>query len=326
MDAAGQQVKLKILVVALSALIVCVYFNWDSALPSATESQFVLSGGSGGAPRAAAHLSSEHPSAPSVHTAAPLPQYKPFAAYTYVPTTASAHQPLQVLVALHGMGGEGKGFAAPLIKEAERNGWLLVAPTIPYGDWHNPDQVAQEDVEIAQRLIATIDLLSEQMHLAVKPQVHLIGFSRGAQVAHRFALFFPDHVDRVVAFSAGTYTLPFRTRDIDGDGQADMIVLPYGAADMNKRVGHPINPIRLKQVRFLIGVGGSDNVANDVPRQWDAYVGKTRLERAHAFVDALKSQGMHCTLQVFPGVGHEVTNAMWTQAVQFLSSSDLQLN
>ena len=48
----------------------------------------------------------------------------------YLPTNAAAHQPLQVLVALHGMGWDGSSFAAPLVAQAERNGWVLVAPTL----------------------------------------------------------------------------------------------------------------------------------------------------------------------------------------------------
>src|ERR1051326_5336310 len=44
----------------------------------------------------------------------------------------------QVLVALHGMGGNGPDFAAPLAAQADANGWLIVAPTISYGDWTNP--------------------------------------------------------------------------------------------------------------------------------------------------------------------------------------------
>ena len=300
--------KFKLTVAALIALTTLVYFGWDSQQNDIDESQFVLSGGTAAAARVAP--------AGTADSAAP---------FTYVPTKAAAAQPLQVVIALHGVGGAGKDFAAPLVQEAERNGWLLVAPTFAYGDWHNPDEVAAEDVEIAQRLVATINALPERTHLQLKPHVDLIGFSRGAQVAHRFALFFPEDVDRVVAFSAGTYTMPYRTKDIDGDGRPDMLALPYGSADFNKRLGHPINPLRLKQVRFLIGVGSADNSAGDVPHQWDVYEGKTRLERALEFVDALRSQGVRCSLQVFPGVGHEVTRAMLNQAVQFLAG-DTALN
>src|SRR4051812_40409922 len=44
-------------------------------------------------------------------------------------------KPLQVLLALHGMGGNGADFSKDLFEQADRYGWLLVAPTIDYGDW-----------------------------------------------------------------------------------------------------------------------------------------------------------------------------------------------
>src|SRR5205823_12922350 len=46
----------------------------------------------------------------------------------YLPTNAAARAAsggLQVLVAVHGMGGDGAGFSAPLLDQAERNGWVL---------------------------------------------------------------------------------------------------------------------------------------------------------------------------------------------------------
>ena len=57
--------------------------------------------------------------------------------------------------------------------------------------------------------------------LTLKPRVDVYGFSRGAQLAHRFAIFFPERVDHVVVFSAGTYTLPFGARTVPGNGGPD---------------------------------------------------------------------------------------------------------
>ena len=65
--------------------------------------------------------------------------------YVHVPKDHPAEAPLQVLVALHGLGGNGEQFASSLLAEADRNNWLLVAPTINYGDWTDPTQVAGED-------------------------------------------------------------------------------------------------------------------------------------------------------------------------------------
>src|SRR4051812_12147458 len=66
----------------------------------------------------------------------------------YLPTNAAARGPLQVLVAVHGMNGNGVAFAAPLRSTAERNGWILVAPTFHYRDNINPAGVLQDDTTL----------------------------------------------------------------------------------------------------------------------------------------------------------------------------------
>jgi len=69
----------------------------------------------------------------------------------------------------------------------------------------------------------------------------------------------------------------------------------------------------------MIGVGGADNASADVPREWDEYLGKTRVERAREFTRALQRNGVPCSLQVYPAVGHEFTQPMLNTAVAFFS-------
>jgi len=226
---------------------------------------------------------------------------------------------------LHGIGGEGKVFAASLLKEAERNHWLLISPTMAYQDWRDPNVVAREDVENSLRLAATLDALAAQTGVSIKPKVHLYGFSRGAQFAHRFALFFPERVERVAALSAGTYTLPDQKTDATGDGRPSPAKLPYGISDMEKLLGHSIDRAQLKQVQFLIIVGEKDNVANDVPRAWDPFLGMTRVERARTFSPSMEKAGVRCALKIMPGVGHEINPAMQTLAVNFFREADAPL-
>lgn len=315
----------KTFIAALVALVSLGIIGWDSLQDGIIEPQLVLSAPQSSIASSPSAASSAN--ANDVLSSANTPiavdaRNQPLQIYAYVPSNATARQPLQVVIALHGMGGEGRGFAASLIREAERQGWLLIGPTIKYGDWHNPDQVVNEDIENTQRLLVTINELPLRTGFKLKPRVDVYGFSRGAQLAHRFALFFPDYVDSVAAFSAGTYTLPYRVKDVDSDGHPDIIVLPYGVADANKRLGHPVNLAHLKQVRFLIGVGGADTAASDVPRSWDPYLGKTRVERALVFASALQGAGVSCQLQLFPGVAHELTANMLSAAVQFFSGGD----
>src|ERR671932_2678715 len=121
---------------------------------------------------------------------------------------ATATKPLQVLLALHGMGGSGEDFSKDLVEQADKYGWLLVAPTIDYGDWTNPSVVAREDPVLIRALADYLDQLPERTGLPVRREVLLLGHSRGAQLAHRFAEFRPARVLAVAAVAAGTYTLP----------------------------------------------------------------------------------------------------------------------
>jgi hypothetical protein len=84
--------------------------------------------------------------------------------------------------------------------------------------------------------------------------------------------------------------------------------------------GRPFDPAALRQVSFLITVGAQDNRVSDVPRQWDAIMGSTRVERAQAFVRSLQSLDVRADLRIVPNVDHEVTTAMRLQACEFLRS------
>ena len=66
----------------------------------------------------------------------------------YLPPDARNRQPLQVLVAMHGMGGNGPDFARPLLPNAEAMGWAVLAPTMPYRDFRDPELVSAAKVGI----------------------------------------------------------------------------------------------------------------------------------------------------------------------------------
>ena len=72
------------------------------------------------------------------------------------PRNVSSSEPLQVLIALHGMGGNGADFGGALASQADAQGWLIVAPTISYGDWTDPNQIMHEE----PRLLAFAVLLT----------------------------------------------------------------------------------------------------------------------------------------------------------------------
>jgi pimeloyl-ACP methyl ester carboxylesterase len=225
---------------------------------------------------------------------------------------AQAQAPVQVLVVLHGMGGNGPDFARDLFDQADKNGWLIVAPTISYGDWTNPDVVAQEDPLLIQALSDYLDGLPSIVGAPVRHLVLLLGHSRGAQLAHRFAEFRPDRVLAVAALSAGTYTLPNTV------GAGGNLNFPFGVQDMDHYAGHAFDPQRFDNVAFWVGVGGQDSNPGDVPRQWDSIEGSTRVQRARAFESAARQLGASVQLHVFGDARHELTGEMRSAACDFL--------
>ncbi len=240
--------------------------------------------------------------------------------FVHLPPDAAAYQPLRVLVALHGVGSNGETFAQDLIGEADQNHWLLLAPTIQYVNWMEPSKLLDDDLLSGRMLHAELDALPARLNLKLIKPVMIFGFSRGAQLGHRFAYFHPDYVDSVVALSGGSYTLPNET---DGASQPRVLPLPYGVGDMSERMGQPLDLAKLKQIHFYVGVGANDINVNDVPREFDVYVGRTRVERAQRFCQALKAVGVDASLTIFPNVGHQVTNEMRAGAINFLKQTVL---
>lgn len=226
----------------------------------------------------------------------------------------SQGKPLQVLVALHGMGGNGEDFARDFVEAADRYGWLLVAPTIDFGDWRDPNQVAREDPLVISGLAGFIDQLPQRTGFPTRTQVLLLGHSRGAQLAHRFAEFRPDKVLAVAALSAGTYTLPVA----DGP-HGNSLTFPYGIKDLMSYTGRPFDPARFHKVQFWVGVGAQDTNAADLPRQWDPFEGSTRVQRAEAFESAMLKLGARSVLRVFRGAKHDLTTEMRSAACSFLN-------
>ncbi|HEX8967058.1 MAG TPA: alpha/beta fold hydrolase, partial [Chloroflexota bacterium] len=233
------------------------------------------------------------------------------------PTSIPVDQPIQVLITLHGMGGNGVDFANALGAQADAHNWLVVAPSISYGDWTDPGQITREEPALIAWLSDYIAHLDERVGYPVQPRVLLFGHSRGAQLALRFTEVHPDQVGGVAAVSAGTYTLPLASDAQTGQA----LPFPFGIADLAQTDGgQPFDLATFDAVPIWVGVGGLDNVSADVPHAWDAYIGVGRLNRAQKFTQALQSLGARVSLTVFPNLSHALTDDMRALGCDTLAS------
>ena len=234
------------------------------------------------------------------------------------PQNVSSSAPLQVLIALHGMGGNGGDFGGAFASQADAQGWLIVAPTISYGDWTDPNQIMHEEPALVAWLSDYVRHLGERTGYSVQPRVLLFGHSRGAQLALRFTEVHPEEVAGVAAASAGTYTLPF-SRD-QHTGKA--LQFPFGVANMAQtNGGQTFDARKFESVPIWIGVGATDSNDADVPDEWDQYIGPDRLDRALAFTQALQTLGADVKLLVFPNTGHALTDAMRAAGCDYLAAA-----
>jgi predicted esterase len=237
--------------------------------------------------------------------------------YVHVPPVTTGR--LRVLVALHGMGQEAHSFCDALLSRADLANWLVVAPTYNYGDWRDPNQVAREESSrFIPRLHEFLEELPVRTGLDVEPRAALLGFSRGAQLAQRFAMIYPEQTLGVVAFSAGSYTLPTSRARVQG--RDVNLTYPLGTADVHERFGRRFEAGPLQRIPFLVGVGADDRNPADLPRQWDPYLGDNRVARAQGIVGRLTDLGVPAELVVFPGVGHGLTDTMRGRALDFIAA------
>jgi predicted esterase len=242
----------------------------------------------------------------------------PLKDYTFVAPTTTSKQPVRLLVALHGMGGSGADMASLLGPLAQQQGWALLAPTMPYHDYLDPALV-RRDGELLPKLKALIDALPARTGLTFQPQIALFGFSRGSQEAIRYSLMYPEFTLGVAGLSAGSYTLPENTF-ASAQGIQQTLLYPFGTADVDTICGRAFDAAATQRVAYWIGVGASDTHPEDVPHQWDQYIGTTRLERAQRYVEILQQFGARASLEIFPGAGHEVSDPMRDGAMHFLTT------
>ena len=243
----------------------------------------------------------------------------PLTDFAYYPPAAPTNGPVRLLVVLHGMGDTGPAMASGFLTLAKAHNWAVLAPTMPYRNFLDPELVRQDGL-LLPRLKATIDALPARTGLTFESKAVFFGFSRGSQEAIRFSLMYPESTLGVAALSAGSYTLPSTTFKAATGDASEILRYPFGTSDVATICGRAFNPDAARQVNYWIGVGATDNRVEDVPRQWDQYVGNNRVDRARRYAEILQQTGATASFTLFPDTGHEVTDPMRRGAVQFLAS------
>lgn len=212
-----------------------------------------------------------------------------------------------VLVAVHGISRNAAEVATRFAAHPAFAATTIIAPLFtpkPFGKYQQlltrkPGQVASDTA-----LIRLLDALTAEHGIATE-RVRIFGFSGGAQMAHRFAMFHPARVSHLCIASAGWYCLP----------RADL-AYPYGIGNGGGKA--QVGPDFL-DIPTTVVVGNRDTRVDDSVRkdpEITEHQGRNRLRRARCFVRAMNDYACqhgrkpNTRLLTLPGVSHNFTSCV----------------
>lgn len=219
---------------------------------------------------------------------------------------------LPPLVVLHGISRNADELVSLFSPAAERSGRFIVIPHFCAKHWPNfqrPSPKARPD----QALLALLAHLS-LLHSAFGGAVDLFGHSGGAQLAHRFAMLYPQRVKTLNVAAAGWYCLPDAT-----------MAYPYGLG-VNETPSswtwarrHALALPDFLRLSVRVFVGTLDTERDASLRQnpsLDDIQGRTRIDRATTYVERFRKAAAaqrivpDIALMRLAGVTHDVANAI----------------
>jgi predicted esterase len=196
--------------------------------------------------------------------------------FVYTPDPLVPETTYQLVVGVHGVGGNGNG-ACGLKNWAARGDVIVIGPSfVAKGD--QPYQSG--DGIHAEKLIDLFKTLQKNHKLKEKMFLH--GFSGGAQFIHRFAMLHPEHVCGVSAHSAGSW-----------------------ATD---NFGEITNSA--KKIPFAISCGEKDTAKSFPEAPF------TRMEWFGRFRDELEKKNFTIIAATWPDVGHSMSSGVIDLAKQ----------
>lgn len=220
---------------------------------------------------------------------------------------ANARQGQNVLVVVHGISRNAAEIAMRFAIHPAFSRTTIIAPLFTkdaFGQYQQLKTRTPEQTRADAALIRLLDELAAEQVITAE-RFALFGFSGGAQMAHRFAMFHPHRIARLCVVSAGWYCLP----------RAD---LPYpygiGGADGDLLVGPEFIDIPTTVI-----VGNRDTRVDASVRQDSLIIehqGRNRLRRARCYVRAFDSyaqslgQTSRAQLLTLHGISHDFTQCV----------------
>ncbi len=206
---------------------------------------------------------------------------QPLEYFCYLP---SRPQQNRVMISIHGISRNAEEHVQGFISQAEKYGTAIISPLFPklnfprYQQLGNSAQQGRAD----QAFDHIIQDAFEWLQLPVGP-LRIFGFSGGGQFAHRYAMFYPKRVERLVLAAPGWYTFPDPDRHY-----------PLGLRSTKEWPKLSFSAERFLKIPTLVTLGEEDDLRDadlNKAREIDAFQGFNRIERGERWVNAMRALG-----------------------------------
>ncbi|MCC7368049.1 MAG: OpgC domain-containing protein [Chloroflexi bacterium] len=231
----------------------------------------------------------------------------------YVPPGVPPAEPITLLLVLHDEQRTGPETARPLLEIAAGNRWAVLAPTLAYHEWADPEAVVGDMLEqlpLLHELAQPGDDWGEQ---AIAPRLLLYGEGRGAHTAIAFSLFYPEDTVAVATTGPAPCIVPTTERQATPDAPA--LPFPFGVEDLEQYVGDELESEDLRRTGIWIGVLPSAAEVNACP--WGALAGRSPSERSDIFLSLLRREGARVAGAEYPSA--DLPERPREDALQFLA-------
>ncbi|MGD9018899.1 MAG: hypothetical protein PVJ25_03030 [Desulfuromonadales bacterium] len=197
--------------------------------------------------------------------------------FVYIPE--SYQDDGKILYTIHGISRNAAEHVQGFIAQAERHGTVLVGPLFLKENFPRYQRlgtnVQQERADMAFNHI--LQDVHEWLRVSPAP-MKLFGFSGGGQFLHRYAMFYPKRVARMVLAAPGWYTFPDPDRKY-----------PFGLKPTRDWPKLKFSLEKFLQIPTLVLVGEEDDLRDkdlNRDREIDSFQGLNRIERAERWINA----------------------------------------
>ena len=210
-----------------------------------------------------------------------LPGMQPLDYYAYIPERPQENR---VLVTMHGISRNAKEHVQGFIPQAEQFGVTIIAPLFPKSNFPRYQQLGNS-VQQGRADLAFDQILQDAakwLQLSCFP-LTIFGFSGGGQFSHRYAMFYPHNISRMVLAAPGWFTFP------DPDQH-----YPYGLRSTTDWPKLNFDAEPFLQIPTLVLIGDEDDLRDEdlnKERRIDALQGFNRIERGERWVNAMRAMG-----------------------------------